>query len=494
MEVIITVVKDLLKHKVTSYVDTGDRIYDNLLISAWIALIGFFFSASVYNPIKNWFYTKYLFVRYTWEGCNENPMSYYAYMYFLNKDTSHFNSKINNPTPFFVPLVKYMSSLKFGISTKNLYINENGKLTEPSVGMLQNITQLSTIMSVISSLYEGVCPIFIYNRKVLYIKKEPYSIKFLYEDIEVYDEFMKLLSMSTEKTQPTSVKVVEKCIIDRNGVRHTIYTDRCFDQIISKHKSKLINYLNNFQHAMETGKSKFNGMGSYNLGIMLYGVPGTGKTSVIKAVCNYLQRDAIIIDMKRQKTSKNFEDLFTCTSGKMTDYVYVLDEFDCIKGVIESRDNDGEKDNSMGHMKKELQDRYMKLLEIQRPDDKTITDELVKVRKEMDELTERLTLDTMLTVLDGSVEMRGRVIIACTNYVDHIDKALVRGGRFDILLEMDRFNRVEMLEMIELMFPEQPKESYININFPEGKYTPVEIINICHVHQEFDKIIGILSS
>jgi SpoVK/Ycf46/Vps4 family AAA+-type ATPase len=71
-----------------------------------------------------------------------------------------------------------------------------------------------------------------------------------------------------------------------------IYQDRTFDKIVTKHKPKILNLLNNFKESNTSGKqSSFNGMGTYNLGLLFYGPPGTGKTSFIKAICNYLRRE-----------------------------------------------------------------------------------------------------------------------------------------------------------------------------------------------------------
>ena len=74
------------------------------------------------------------------------------------------------------------------------------------------------------------------------------------------------------------------------------------------------------------------GFRSYNLGLMLHGEPGTGKTSVIKAICNYLKRDAVIVDMSKIKKASDFEDLFN--TYVYVNYVYIFEEFDCVQVKI----------------------------------------------------------------------------------------------------------------------------------------------------------------
>merc|ERR1711902_411675 len=44
----------------------------------------------------------------------------------------------------------------------------------------------------------------------------------------------------------------------------------------------------------------------------------------------------------------------------------------------------------------------------------------------------KLTLATLLEVLDGVMEMDGRMLIITTNYPERLDKALIRPGRIDM--------------------------------------------------------------
>ena len=42
-----------------------------------------------------------------------------------------------------------------------------------------------------------------------------------------------------------------------------------------------------------------------------------------------------------------------------------------------------------------------------------------------------MTLGCLLNIIDGILEIPGRIIILTTNYIDKIDKALLRPGRID---------------------------------------------------------------
>jgi len=80
------------------------------------------------------------------------------------------------------------------------------------------------------------------------------------------------------------------------------------------------------------------------------------------------------------------------------------------------------------------------------------------------------------------IEMRGRIIIATTNYIDRIDSALMREGRFDYKIKLDKFNDAEIRELLSLMFKDiASKEEFKYLRktrLQENKYTPVQIINI----------------
>jgi transitional endoplasmic reticulum ATPase len=64
-------------------------------------------------------------------------------------------------------------------------------------------------------------------------------------------------------------------------------------------------------------------------------------------------------------------------------------------------------------------------------------------------VTERV-ISQLLTELDGIEELRGVLVLGATNRIDIIDAALLRPGRFDLLLEVpvpDRAGRLQILQV-----------------------------------------------
>jgi chaperone BCS1 len=136
--------------------------------------------------------------------------------------------------------------------------------------------------------------------------------------------------------------------------------------------------------------------------------------------------------------------------------------------------------------------------EVKKADDEVspIQEELGKINEEISNRENALSLDTMLTVLDGMIEMRGRVIIATTNFIDNIDKALMRDGRFDIKIKLDTFNSDEIRELLRIMFAKKASDAEMRrletIKLTEDVYTPTQLINIGISQGSLTKVLDII--
>jgi len=137
-------------------------------------------------------------------------------------------------------------------------------------------------------------------------------------------------------------------------------------------------------------------------GILLHGPPGTGKTMMAKAVAN--QTDATFIKMAGSELVRKFigegsrlvRDLFELAAEREPSIVFI-DEIDAIAA--------------------------------RRTDSKTSGDAEVQ-----------RTMMQLLSEMDG-FENRGEVrIIAATNRFDMLDRAILRPGRFDRLIEVPKPN------------------------------------------------------
>lgn len=138
----------------------------------------------------------------------------------------------------------------------------------------------------------------------------------------------------------------------------------------------------------------------YKTGILLYGTPGTGKSSLASAIANYLQCGLVTIDCTTFD-SLNVAEVAESINADEDRYVILLDEIDSVFG---SREN--EKDSAK---------------------------------------TARIT--KLLSFLDSPNSPSNVVFVATTNYIDKLDKAALRKGRFDLMEELTDIHTKTAYEM-----------------------------------------------
>jgi transitional endoplasmic reticulum ATPase len=132
-------------------------------------------------------------------------------------------------------------------------------------------------------------------------------------------------------------------------------------------------------------------------GILLYGSPGTGKTLLAKAVANESGVNFIsikgpaLISKYVGESERAIREVFK-KAKQASPTILFFDEIDAIVPKRSSASTDGH-------------------------------------------VTERV-LSQFLTELDGIEELKGVLVLAATNRLDLVDGALLRSGRFDLLLEL----------------------------------------------------------
>lgn len=136
---------------------------------------------------------------------------------------------------------------------------------------------------------------------------------------------------------------------------------------------------------------------NHKLGILLYGDPGTGKTTFAKVLATKYNLDLIklkLSDLSKLITKNEFWD-------ELEDSVVVLEDIDVL---VSKRDN-------------------------------SVTS------------ADRENFQALLQLLDGINSCKRTIFLATTNYIDKLDPALIRDGRFDIKIEMKNFDYDEAVKM-----------------------------------------------
>jgi hypothetical protein len=224
----------------------------------------------------------------------------------------------------------------------------------------------------------------------------------------------------------------------------------------------------------------------HTLGIVMWGHPGCGKTSTIKAIANETKRHIFNISLSQITTREALKDLFyndsvnIYTGDKIEQLtipikqrLYVIEDIDAMESVVIKRTPE-----ELARME---EDRRKK-----REEKEKLMNQLGRGGfNDKDE--DELDLATLLNVLDGVRETPGRVIVLSTNYPERLDEALMRPGRFDIIIEFSKHSCDVLRSHIE-KFYEQPlteaQWSTLNVLALDKKWTPAEVSQILfkHIH------------
>jgi hypothetical protein len=147
----------------------------------------------------------------------------------------------------------------------------------------------------------------------------------------------------------------------------------------------------------------------YRTGILLEGPPGTGKTSTALALCS----------------------LYGAT-------LYTLNL-------------SGHTDSSLNHIMSIVQGKAIILIED--IDAFTLTQERGGSETESS-ISKQLTLSGLLNAIDGVTGSGGRILIATTNHIEKLDKALIRPGRFEMILKIDNMDSEVCRKMFKKFYPD----------------------------------------
>jgi len=142
---------------------------------------------------------------------------------------------------------------------------------------------------------------------------------------------------------------------------------------------------------------------------MFWGVPGTGKTSLITALAGRFRRNVCFLSAHHPKFTD--EALKTALSRVPSRAIVVLEDIDSLF------DKDRKTNNN----------------------------------------NNPLTFTGLLNAVDGIGEHRGTIFVMTTNFMDRLDSALIRAGRVDMRVEFKHADDYQLAEYFKWFYDETPE-------------------------------------
>jgi len=249
--------------------------------------------------------------------------------------------------------------------------------------------------------------------------------------------------------------------------------DRNFDNIFFDQKLDVKDRLDFFMNHREWYQKK--GI-PYTLGLMFSGKPGCGKTSTIKAIAKYTNRH--IIDIPLTKID-NCRDLMNIFYGEeinekkvpMNKRIYLFEDIDSMLDVLKEREQKDK--DTKPHNGLEEQNTFLL---------KALVDNNKQKPSSLDKMiaNDKLNLGFFLNLIDGVLETPGRILILSTNHPDKLDRALVRPGRIDMKIHMEKCSTNMIKDIVRHYYEEETTlPDQIVEELYEKEITPAELYQIC---------------
>jgi hypothetical protein len=284
------------------------------------------------------------------------------------------------------------------------------------------------------------------------------------DNIDILEEFCQLCLTEYIKNM-TSNNWVQQ-IYTNNGIdwkSSPSNNNRKLDTIILKKglKEEIKNDLQMFLNSEEWYKDRDI---PYSRGYLFYGFPGTGKTSMIKAISSYCKRHIHFLMLSNVSSDAELIELFKKIN--YTDTVLVLEDIDAMIDIVKSRNNDNTDKNDKNDKNKNnnKNNKNNKNNNNNRNDDN-------------DEFQSKLTLSGILNAIDGVFSCHGRILIMTTNHPEVLDEALIRPGRIDGKYLFDNCDKMQIKELYEMFFGQPLNENQLNC-IKNQKYSPAHITSV----------------
>jgi hypothetical protein len=265
-----------------------------------------------------------------------------------------------------------------------------------------------------------------------------------------FDQMIQTKTKGVQNPLPTSHLVYTKS---------KFTTNRTFSNVFFEERDHVRDRVNFFLNRRDWYDAK--GI-PYTLGFMFHGPPGVGKTSTIKAVANEGKRHILNVQLSEIKTKAQLHHLFFndeihVFNGVQTEKytipvserLYVIEDIDAMGDTV-------------------LRREWKKPVVVKAP----TGDPFMDREKEEKEI---IDLSFILNLLDGTLEANGRILAITTNFPERIDRALIRPGRIDMIVNFKKCNLAVLQEMVRSFYDSDTVVDDESLNY---KWSPAEVNQI----------------
>jgi hypothetical protein len=212
--------------------------------------------------------------------------------------------------------------------------------------------------------------------------------------------------------------------------KKSVIQPRSRDSVVLKEgqMDRILGYLDNFLSNKEAyAKADI----PFRTGILLYGEPGSGKSSTALAIANELKMNVYIVSLTSLSSDESLAD---CFGAIPPNSIVILEDIDIVSAV---KDRDDDDDNGV-------------------------------------------TMTGMLNVLDGFQSPPGVITIMTTNRLDVLDDAIIRPGRVDLMENLDCLDSFQLRGLCEYFIGYVPED--LPTITPADGLTSAEVMGVVRKH------------
>eukprot|EP00891_Asterochloris_glomerata_P005785 jgi/Astpho2/5785/e_gw1.00080.123.1_t len=222
------------------------------------------------------------------------------------------------------------------------------------------------------------------------------------------------------------------------------YNKKTWDTVVldSNVKNRLVNDIDTFMRSEEW----YQRMGvSWSRGLLLYGEPGCGKTSIIKAISYVHKLSLYYLALNEVYSDADLRRLFESIPPRA---VLVLEDIDAMgKDIVRPRSEEDEEDKKDSDA------------------------------KEKPWMRRGVTLSSLLNLMDGVTGAHGRITIMTTNHPEKIDSALLRAGRCDLKIKVGLCDEDGIRQLYKLYFETDISDADLE-RIRHLKLTPADVTSV----------------